>query len=137
MSLGKGIVLKLVRRPFVWAVALSGLGLVLGVASAQATTITLSTHSSDETDPGVLDATLDFVITGASELTLTVTNDTPDYVINNVFFNGSTDVPAPTILHPASVGVLRSGADSAEPPSSAKVVASSLTVLASQRSWLN
>jgi hypothetical protein len=81
---------------FVWALALGGIGLVLGAASAQATTIILSTHSSDETDPAVLDATFDFSITGASELTLTITNDTPDYVISSVFFNGSTDVTSLT-----------------------------------------
>jgi len=91
-------VLKLVRRPFVWAVALSGLGLVLGVASAQATTITLSTHSSDETDPALLDATFDYSITGATELTLIVSNDTPDYVIDNVFFNGSLNVSSLTYV---------------------------------------
>ena len=43
---------------------------------AGATTITLSDVSSDSTPSSQLDAIFNFAITGASELTLTVTNTT-------------------------------------------------------------
>ena len=69
-------------------------GLLLGSA-AQATTITLSDLSSDATPASLLDATFDFSISGASELTLTVTNDTSPpnkFNINEIFFNGAGNV---------------------------------------------
>jgi hypothetical protein len=69
--------------------------------AARATTITLSLESSDETPAGVLDATLDFVISDTAELTLTVTNDTtaPDeYNINQIFFNGASNVTGLTLV---------------------------------------
>jgi hypothetical protein len=65
--------------------------------SARATTIQLSSFSS-ELDPGpaVLDATLDFSVAG-SQLTLTLRNDTtaPDeYLLNGVWWNGAAQVTA-------------------------------------------
>jgi hypothetical protein len=75
--------------------------LSLGLAStAGASTITLSLASSDETPFGALDATFEFNLTGASELTLTVTNDTtaPDeYNISEVFFNAASHVTGLTL----------------------------------------
>lgn len=78
------------------AAATVGAVLAFG-AVAQAATVTLSDLSSDSTPASVLDATFDFSISGASELTLTVTNDTtaPDkYNINEVFFNAASNVTA-------------------------------------------
>lgn len=52
--------------------------------------ITLSTHSSDETPAAVLNATMEFEVTG-STLTLTVTNNTTTpnaYRISELYFNG-------------------------------------------------
>jgi hypothetical protein len=65
---------------------------LLGLASdaSALTTVTLSSVSSDATPAGQLDATLDFDITGAAELTLTLTNTGSDgFNINQVYFNGS------------------------------------------------
>jgi hypothetical protein len=74
----------------------AGALLALGIGSnAGASTITLSAVSSDDTPASVLDATFVFMITGASELTLSVTNDTaaPDfYNINGVWFNAAANV---------------------------------------------
>ena len=65
---------------------------MLGVASAQATTINLSTHSSDETDPALLSAVLDFqIINGGNRLSLAVQN-TSAFGINEVYFNLSGNV---------------------------------------------
>jgi hypothetical protein len=61
--------------------------LALG-SSASATTITLSTVSSDATPVSQLDATLDFVVSGTT-LTLTLTNTGVDFNVNQVYFNGS------------------------------------------------
>jgi hypothetical protein len=63
---------------------------LLGLASpALATTIvTLSTVSSDATDPDLLDAEFEFSVSG-STLTLTVTNTGSDFNINEIYFNGS------------------------------------------------
>ncbi len=80
-----------------------GLGALLVSATvAQAGTLTLSDESSGENkgDPGfvpasVLDATLDFNITGATELTITVNNLTSGdelFDINELAFNGSSNV---------------------------------------------
>jgi hypothetical protein len=71
------------------------------VPEARATTLTLSQFSS-ETDPGpgVLTATLSFVVTG-SELTLTLSNGTtaPDtYSINGVWWNATPNVTALSLI---------------------------------------
>jgi len=83
-------------------------GAVLAVAvtafaapEARANTITLSQFSS-EADPGpsVLKATLSFAVAG-SELTLTLSNGTmaPNkYSINEVFWNGTANVTALTLM---------------------------------------
>jgi hypothetical protein len=74
--------------------------LALG-SSASAATIILSDLSSDGTPASLLDATLDFSITGANELTLTVTNDTTapnEYIINGVWWNGSSNVTGLTLI---------------------------------------
>lgn len=68
--------------------------LLLAAAPMQATTITLSSMSSDETPYQQLNATLDFQVAG-STLTLTVTNDTADpaaFNINELYFNATDDV---------------------------------------------
>ncbi len=78
---------------------LSGAVLVtaaIGVLTAPttATIITLSTHSSDETDPALLSATLDFSVVG-NMLTLTMINDTlgeNGFNINRLYFNGGGGV---------------------------------------------
>jgi hypothetical protein len=64
--------------------------LLLGLASpALATTIvTLSSVSSDATDPSLLDADFEFSVSG-STLTLTVTNTGSDFNINEIYFNAS------------------------------------------------
>ena len=67
---------------------------------ASASVIILSKISSDSTPASVLDATLDFAITGADELTLSVTNDTtaPDeYNINFIYFNATSNVSSLTL----------------------------------------
>ncbi len=59
------------------------------VNTASATLINLSDASSDETDAGLLSATMDFEVLG-NVLTLTVTNNTADptaYLINELYFN--------------------------------------------------
>ncbi len=56
---------------------------------ASASFIDLSGASSDETDPGLLSARMDFEVVG-NILTLTVTNNTADptaYTINELYFN--------------------------------------------------
>lgn len=72
--------------------------LLLGGVRAQATLLTLSTHSSDPlVAPGLLDASLDFSVVG-SQLTLAVTNLTPENVgdpalsINEIYFNATGNV---------------------------------------------
>lgn len=79
--------------------------LALAGGAAQASTLTLSDVSSDETDAAVLAATLEFQITGASELTLSVTNDTTApaaYVINEIFFNATSNVSALSLVSASS-----------------------------------
>ncbi len=87
-------------RKFARGVGISaGVLLALG-SSAGAATITLSSMSSDATPASVLDATFVFMITGASELTLTVTNDTtaPDeFIINGAWFNAAGNVTGLTL----------------------------------------
>ncbi|MHC4976760.1 MAG: hypothetical protein ACYTF7_09165 [Planctomycetota bacterium] len=63
-------------------------------AGASGAMITLSTHSSDETPPNVLDASMDFSVVG-DQLTLTLTNTTAwpaDYEITAIYFNGTSNV---------------------------------------------
>ncbi len=76
----------------------------LGVSSAaSAGIIVLSTDSSDETPASVLDATLDFVVSG-STLTLTVTNNTvapSAYFMNEIYFNAGPSVTGLTLMTPA------------------------------------
>jgi hypothetical protein len=71
------------------------LGAALLLSSgASATTIVLSQFSSDETDPSVLDATLDLGVAGTT-LTVTLTNDTTapfEYSIISIAFNSSSDI---------------------------------------------
>ena len=82
-----------IRRALVMAGALA----FASAASANIMTVQLSTNSSDETDPSVLLATVDFAVVGNS-LTISVTNDTSgldSYNINEVYFNfggGVSDV---------------------------------------------
>lgn len=74
--------------------AVSCATLCLCIGSAEAGLITLSSHSSDETDFGVLDATMNFVVFG-STLMLTVSNTTGapnEFNINEMYFNGGGDV---------------------------------------------
>lgn len=69
-------------------------------AHANAATIHLSTHSSDETPPSFFSATLEFSVTG-SQMTLAVTNDTAvpfDYRITEVFFNGGSNVTGLSLI---------------------------------------
>ncbi len=65
------------------------LGALAIANTASATLINLSDASSDETDAGLLSATMDFEVIG-NVLTLTVTNNTADptaYKINELYFN--------------------------------------------------
>ncbi len=73
-------------------ICICALLLAVSVApGASASTISLSKYSSDETPPSVLDALLEFTITGGgAELTLAVSNDTTapsEFDVNQVFFN--------------------------------------------------
>lgn len=70
------------------APVLSLLALVFAAGSASATTINLSSVSSDATPASQLDASFDFSVLG-STLTLTVTNTGSDFNINEIYFNGS------------------------------------------------
>lgn len=72
-----------------WVVVFAAL---LFASHAAATTITLSTVSSDGTPASQLDATLEFSVTGATELTLTVTNTGSDFNINEIYFNAESNV---------------------------------------------
>jgi hypothetical protein len=83
--------------------------LCLAAGAASATTISLSTVSSDGTPASQLDADLDFSVTG-STLTLTVTNTGTDgFNINHVYFNGSSIVTGLSLVsatHSAAGDVL-------------------------------
>ena len=75
----------------IFAVILAGL---LAPLPAAATSITLSTASSDETPAAVFDATFDFSVSETT-LTLVVTNDTTapnEFNINEIYFNASSSV---------------------------------------------
>jgi len=85
--------------------ALSLAALLLLAAPASGSTLVLSQFSSDETPASVLDATLVFQITGANELTLSVTNDTsaPDaYLLDEVFFNATSNVTSLSLVSATS-----------------------------------
>ncbi len=74
-------------------------------AQASAATLVLSQLSSDETPASVLAATLDFQISGASQLTLRVSNDTaaPDaYQLREIFFNARASVASLTLVSATS-----------------------------------
>jgi len=58
---------------------------------ASATSITLSTVSSDGTPASQLEAEFDFSVSGTT-LTLTVTNTGSDFNINQIFFNADSNV---------------------------------------------
>jgi hypothetical protein len=76
-----------------FAIAFASAVLLLA-GSAGATSITISSMSSDDTPASVLDATFDFLVAGTT-LTLTVTNETQvgdEYNISEIFFNGSVNV---------------------------------------------
>ncbi len=63
-------------------------------AAAPASIITLSDFSSDETDAGLLNATMEFTVSG-TVLTLTVTNNTSganSYKMNELYFNAPDGV---------------------------------------------
>lgn len=76
------------------------LGLVLAMtATSLATTIEFSGSSSDDTDPSALKALVDFgfeltfeEVTDWGELTITVTNQSTEYTISNLYFNISDDI---------------------------------------------
>ncbi len=71
------------------AFALAGALAFTSMASATVFELELSNFSSDETDPGVLNATFSFSVVG-NTLSLTVTNDTVvpnEYTINEIYFN--------------------------------------------------
>ncbi len=70
---------------------LSGAALFAFATGASATTINLSTVSSDATPASQLDASFDFSVAG-STLTLTVTNTGTDFNVNEVYFNGTSIV---------------------------------------------
>ena len=78
------------------------------VSVSSASQIILSDHSSDETPASILDATLDFSVSG-SVLTLQVTNNTSspnEYDMNAVFFNAldSSNVAGLTLTSPSDGG---------------------------------
>lgn len=78
------------RRVFFAAILAS----FVAALPAAATSITLSTASSDETPAADFDATFDFSVSG-STLTLVVTNDTTapnEFNINEIYFNASSSV---------------------------------------------
>jgi len=64
---------------------------------ALATTISLSSVSSDATPASQLDADFDFSVSG-STLTLTVTNTGSSFNITEVYFNGSTSVTSLSLV---------------------------------------
>ena len=87
----KWINVERIARTCAWVAAIA---IVLACRPVFATTIVLSTHGSNGTDPSVLDATLQLNAIG-NVLKVTVTNDTtaPDtFNINQIYFNASSDV---------------------------------------------
>jgi hypothetical protein len=79
-----------------------GLWIVAGSSlPAVATSVHLSQESSDATDPALLTATLGFAVSGGDTLVLTVENLTgaPNaYQIDRIYFNGTPDVTALSLL---------------------------------------
>lgn len=75
-------------------VALVGL---FAAGGSSATTITLSTVSSDATLASDLDATLDFSVSGTT-MTLTVTNTGSLFNVNAIYFNGSASVTSLSLV---------------------------------------
>ena len=85
------------RRPIVVFILLAIFSIA---APAGATSINLSSDSSDSTPASDLDANFDFSVLGTT-LTLTVTNTTTapnEFNINEVYFNGSGNVSALSLL---------------------------------------
>ena len=84
------------RKRSVILAFLISLGLVLAMtATSLATTIDFSGSTSDETDPSLLGAVVDYSFTGSGTegtLEITVSNYTIDYVISSLYFNISDDV---------------------------------------------
>ena len=78
-------------------IMIATIGALAMANAAPATLISMSMFSSDETDPGLLNATLDFSVVG-SVLTLTVTNTTDnnpfgfEFDINEIYFNAPDTV---------------------------------------------
>ena len=73
---------------------IAGVGALALVTAAPASIIELSDFSSDETDAGLLSATMEFTIAGTT-LTLTVTNNTSgldSYKMNELYFNAPDGV---------------------------------------------
>jgi hypothetical protein len=73
--------------------------------AASATTITLSSISSDGTPVSQLDAELDFSVSG-STLTLTLENTGTDFNISGIWFNGSGAVTGLTLVSATRNGSL-------------------------------
>jgi hypothetical protein len=69
-------------------------------APSHAAVVTLSQLSSDETDPALLQATLEFIVSGDT-LVLTVSNDSA-FQIHQVYFNASDNVAGLTLTSPTS-----------------------------------
>jgi hypothetical protein len=95
------------RRVFFAAILAS----FVAALPAAATSITLSTASSDETPAADFDATFDFSVSSTT-LTLVVTNDTTapnEFNINEIYFNASSSVTGLTFnssMHSAEDNVM-------------------------------
>jgi hypothetical protein len=95
------------RRVFFAAILAS----FVAALPAAATSITLSTASSDETPAADFDATFDFTVSNTT-LTLVVTNDTTapaEFNINEIYFNASSSVTGLTFnssMHSAEGNVM-------------------------------
>jgi hypothetical protein len=95
------------RRVFFAAILAS----FVAALPAAATSITLSTASSDETPAADFDATFDFSVSSTT-LTLVVTNDTTapnEFNINEIYFNASSSVTGLTFnssMHSAEGDVM-------------------------------
>jgi hypothetical protein len=95
--------MKAARKRLLPMLSLGGsiLAFFVSAPGAGATTIHLSQFSSESNpSPAVLDATLLFMVTGPSQLTLTATNDTaaPNaYRINGIWWNAAAHVMGLTL----------------------------------------
>lgn len=84
------LAIDLRKRPSLAILAASALFVT---SQATATTITLSSHSSDPAvDAALLDATLEFEVADGDTLTLTVSNDTRRFDIVAIYFNAPSSV---------------------------------------------